>query len=86
MERGQGRPGGVLTPTAQSNPGVNTEGGESSGSGSGPAVRYVDRVVQEILDTERTYVQDLRSIVQVSHTVPAQHSNSTNAVFEYWVM
>ncbi|XP_067097878.1 pleckstrin homology domain-containing family G member 1 [Osmerus mordax] len=62
--RGQGRPGGGLTPTAQSNPGVNTEGGESSGSGSGPAVRYVDRVVQEILDTERTYVQDLRSIVQ----------------------
>lgn len=26
---------------------------------------YVDRVVQEILDTERTYVQDLRSIVEV---------------------
>ncbi|KAK6297589.1 hypothetical protein J4Q44_G00321720 [Coregonus suidteri] len=27
-------------------------------------VQYVDRVVQEILDTERTYVQDLHSIVQ----------------------
>ncbi|KAL4661000.1 pleckstrin homology domain-containing family G member 1 [Arapaima gigas] len=30
----------------------------------GPKPQYVDRVVQEILDTERTYVQDLRSIVQ----------------------
>ncbi|KAG5277180.1 hypothetical protein AALO_G00114500 [Alosa alosa] len=30
----------------------------------GPKVVYVDRVVQEILDTERTYVQDLRSIAQ----------------------
>ncbi|KAL0967744.1 hypothetical protein UPYG_G00256340 [Umbra pygmaea] len=30
----------------------------------GPRIQYVDRVVQEILDTERTYVQDLRSIVQ----------------------
>lgn len=32
---------------------------------TGPKLQYVDRVVQEILDTERTYVQDLRSIVQV---------------------
>ncbi|KAI1897674.1 hypothetical protein AGOR_G00085700 [Albula goreensis] len=31
---------------------------------AGPKLQYVDRVVQEILDTERTYVQDLRSIVQ----------------------
>uniref|UniRef100_A0AAY4BQQ2 Pleckstrin homology domain-containing family G member 1 n=1 Tax=Denticeps clupeoides TaxID=299321 RepID=A0AAY4BQQ2_9TELE len=30
----------------------------------GVKVAYVDRVVQEILDTERTYVEDLRSIVQ----------------------
>ncbi|XP_033874774.3 pleckstrin homology domain-containing family G member 1-like isoform X2 [Acipenser ruthenus] len=29
-----------------------------------PKLLYVDRVVQEILDTERTYVQDLQSIVQ----------------------
>lgn len=28
-------------------------------------VAYVDHVVQEILETERTYVQDLQSIVQV---------------------
>ncbi|KAJ8355623.1 hypothetical protein SKAU_G00184170 [Synaphobranchus kaupii] len=31
---------------------------------TGPKLQYVDRVVQEILDTERTYVQDLSSIVQ----------------------
>ncbi|XP_066555932.1 pleckstrin homology domain-containing family G member 1 isoform X2 [Amia ocellicauda] len=31
---------------------------------AGPKLLYVDRVVQEILDTERTYVQDLKSIVQ----------------------
>ncbi|XP_063164840.1 pleckstrin homology domain-containing family G member 1 isoform X1 [Candoia aspera] len=29
-----------------------------------PKLLYVDRVVQEILETERTYVQDLRSIVE----------------------
>ncbi|XP_043946609.1 pleckstrin homology domain-containing family G member 1 isoform X2 [Protopterus annectens] len=29
-----------------------------------PKLSYVDRVVQEILQTERTYVQDLKSIVQ----------------------
>ncbi|XP_057184150.1 pleckstrin homology domain-containing family G member 1 [Triplophysa rosa] len=33
-------------------------------SPEGRKVQYVDRVVQEILDTEKTYVQDLRSIVQ----------------------
>ncbi|NAV92072.1 hypothetical protein FGF77_23975 [Salmonella sp. gx-f7] len=30
----------------------------------------MDRVVQEIMDTERTYVQDLRSIVEVRNTRP----------------
>lgn len=30
-----------------------------------PKLMYVDRVVQEILQTERTYVQDLKSIVEV---------------------
>lgn len=30
-----------------------------------PKLLYVDRVVQEILETERTYVQDLKSIVKV---------------------
>ncbi|KAA0706746.1 Pleckstrin -like proteiny domain-containing family G member 1 [Triplophysa tibetana] len=33
-------------------------------SPEGRKVQYVDRVVQEILDTEKTYVQDLCSIVQ----------------------
>lgn len=31
-----------------------------------PKLLYVDRVVQEILETERTYVQDLKSIMEVS--------------------
>lgn len=35
-------------------------------SDSSPKLLYVDRVVQEILETERTYVQDLKSIVEVS--------------------
>nr|XP_029504007.1 pleckstrin homology domain-containing family G member 1-like [Oncorhynchus nerka] len=43
-------------------PQSDTETGERSTPG--PRVQYVDRVVQEILDTESTYVQDLRSIVQ----------------------
>lgn len=30
-----------------------------------PKLLYVDRVVQEILETERMYVQDLKSIVEV---------------------
>lgn len=38
---------------------------EPAAEPTGPKLQYVDRVVQEILDTERTYVQDLRSIVQV---------------------
>ncbi|XP_067302885.1 pleckstrin homology domain-containing family G member 1 isoform X2 [Pseudorasbora parva] len=33
-------------------------------SPEGRKVQYVDRVVEEILETEKTYVQDLRSIVQ----------------------
>ncbi|XP_048841644.1 pleckstrin homology domain-containing family G member 1 isoform X2 [Brienomyrus brachyistius] len=37
---------------------------EPAAEPTGPKLQYVDRVVQEILDTERTYVQDLRSIVQ----------------------
>ena len=34
-------------------------------SATSPKLLYVDRVVQEILETERTYVQDLKSIVEV---------------------
>ncbi|XP_053448201.1 pleckstrin homology domain-containing family G member 1 isoform X2 [Nycticebus coucang] len=33
-------------------------------SAPSPKLLYVDRVVQEILETERTYVQDLKSIVE----------------------
>ncbi|KAL1770328.1 pleckstrin-likey domain-containing family G member 1 [Sigmodon hispidus] len=33
-------------------------------SDTSPKLPYVDRVVQEILETERTYVQDLKSIVE----------------------
>ncbi|XP_036405384.1 pleckstrin homology domain-containing family G member 1 isoform X1 [Megalops cyprinoides] len=47
--KAEGKDSPVTTPTA---------------TPTGPKLQYVDRVVQEILDTERTYVQDLRSIVQ----------------------
>lgn len=50
--------------------------GEASGaaktnaeSATSPKLLYVDRVVQEILETERTYVQDLKSIVEVRQTI-----------------
>ncbi|KAJ8009587.1 hypothetical protein DPEC_G00090420 [Dallia pectoralis] len=43
-------------------PQSDTEAEEKNSTG--PRLQYVDRVVQEIMDTERTYVQDLRSIVQ----------------------
>ncbi|XP_029965686.1 pleckstrin homology domain-containing family G member 1 isoform X1 [Salarias fasciatus] len=42
---------------------LTPDGGQRMSEGQGPRT-YVDRVVQEILDTERTYVQDLRSIVE----------------------
>uniref|UniRef100_A0A8C8DNI6 Pleckstrin homology and RhoGEF domain containing G1 n=1 Tax=Oryzias sinensis TaxID=183150 RepID=A0A8C8DNI6_9TELE len=49
--------------TEHSEPEMSPEGGERTGQVQGPKT-YVDRVVQEILDTERTYVQDLRIIVE----------------------
>ncbi|XP_013865444.1 pleckstrin homology domain-containing family G member 1, partial [Austrofundulus limnaeus] len=49
--------------TEHSEPGQSPEGGGRTGPVQGPRT-YVDRVVQEIMDTERTYVQDLRSIVE----------------------
>ncbi|XP_029281190.1 pleckstrin homology domain-containing family G member 1 isoform X2 [Cottoperca gobio] len=61
--RGQGTQGGGQTLTEHSEPEVSPDGGERTGPVQGPRT-YVDRVVQEILDTERTYVQDLRSIVE----------------------
>lgn len=59
-----GRQSGGQTLTEHSEPEVGPDGpGERTGPVQGPRT-YVDRVVQEILDTERTYVQDLRSIVE----------------------
>lgn len=63
--RGQGRQGKGQIPTEHSEPEQSPEGGEQTVQG--PRT-YVDRVVQEILDTERTYVQDLQSIVEVRNT------------------
>ncbi|XP_068433160.1 pleckstrin homology domain-containing family G member 1 isoform X2 [Clinocottus analis] len=63
VEAGRGQSGGP-TLTEHSEPEVGPDGpGERTGQVQGPRT-YVDRVVQEILDTERTYVQDLRSIVE----------------------
>ncbi|XP_052025599.1 pleckstrin homology domain-containing family G member 1 [Apodemus sylvaticus] len=45
---------------------VDTNGAPQTAADSttSPKLLYVDRVVQEILETERTYVQDLKSIVE----------------------
>ncbi|KAM9355666.1 pleckstrin homology domain-containing family G member 1 isoform 1-T2 [Pholidichthys leucotaenia] len=59
----RGRPGSEQTATENSEAELSLEGGERTSQVQGPRT-YVDRVVQEILDTERTYVQDLRSIVE----------------------
>ncbi|KAI3364694.1 hypothetical protein L3Q82_011472 [Scortum barcoo] len=37
-----------------------------------PQLTYLDRVVMEIIETERMYVRDLRMIVEVSHMVKSQ--------------
>ncbi|XP_077567310.1 pleckstrin homology domain-containing family G member 1 isoform X2 [Stigmatopora nigra] len=52
------------TPTDHSEPELDLDRGEERISQVQGPRTYVDRVVQEILDTERTYVQDLRSIVE----------------------
>ncbi|XP_035377654.1 pleckstrin homology domain-containing family G member 1-like [Electrophorus electricus] len=44
---------------------TNQEDADGGHPGEGRKVPYVDRVVQEILETEKTYVQDLQSIVQL---------------------
>ena len=41
-----------------------------------PELSYVDRVVMEIIETERMYVRDLRSIVEVSGRGHAAHTHS----------
>lgn len=68
--KGQGRQNSAQT--EHSEPELGPDGGERKGPGQGPR-SYVDRVVQEILDTERTYVQDLRSIVEVRNCQPQSY-------------
>uniref|UniRef100_A0A8C8H2K6 DH domain-containing protein n=1 Tax=Oncorhynchus tshawytscha TaxID=74940 RepID=A0A8C8H2K6_ONCTS len=53
---------GTVRQVSAQTPLPDTKAGERSSPG--PRVQYVDRVVQEIMDTERTYVLDLQSIVQ----------------------
>lgn len=65
MGSGQGRQSSGKTPTEHPEVELSPEGGERTVQG--PRT-YVDRVVQEILDTERTYVQDLQSIVEVRNS------------------
>ncbi|XP_051736582.1 pleckstrin homology domain-containing family G member 1 isoform X2 [Ctenopharyngodon idella] len=50
--------------TGRQTPTPTNEGDADIQSPEGRKVQYVDRVVEEILETEKTYVQDLRSIVQ----------------------
>lgn len=61
---GKNGEGGRPTATEHSQPKLSPDGQEKMSQVQGPRT-YVDRVVQEILDTERTYVQDLCSIVEV---------------------
>ncbi|XP_028252921.1 pleckstrin homology domain-containing family G member 1 isoform X2 [Parambassis ranga] len=61
--RGQGRQVSGQTAVEHSGLKLSPEGEERTSQVQGPRT-YVDRVVQEILDTERTYVQDLCSIVE----------------------
>lgn len=61
--RVSGRHGSEQNVAEQSETEVGPDAGEQRPI-QGPKT-YVDRVVQEILDTERTYVQDLQSIVEV---------------------
>lgn len=41
-----------------------------------PQLTYLDRVVMELIETERTYVRDLRMIVEASHMTPTLESLS----------
>lgn len=48
------------------NPHVHTSPVVTDAMAPNPKLTYVDRVVMEIIETERMYVKDLRSIVEVS--------------------
>ncbi|XP_031535818.2 pleckstrin homology domain-containing family G member 1 isoform X1 [Vicugna pacos] len=56
--------GGDRQPRAQRRAEANAATKTGAESATSPKLLYVDRVVQEILETERTYVQDLKSIVE----------------------
>uniref|UniRef100_A0A452RIX8 Pleckstrin homology and RhoGEF domain containing G1 n=1 Tax=Ursus americanus TaxID=9643 RepID=A0A452RIX8_URSAM len=56
--------GGHIQPRAQRRMEANGPGRPGAEPATSPKLLYVDRVVQEILETERTYVQDLKSIVE----------------------
>uniref|UniRef100_A0A673T986 Pleckstrin homology and RhoGEF domain containing G1 n=1 Tax=Suricata suricatta TaxID=37032 RepID=A0A673T986_SURSU len=56
--------GGERQPLAQRRMESSGAAQPGAGSATSPKLLYVDRVVQEILETERTYVQDLKSIVE----------------------
>ncbi|XP_038382247.1 pleckstrin homology domain-containing family G member 1 isoform X1 [Canis lupus familiaris] len=56
--------GGDRQPRAQRRMEANGATRAGAESATSPKLLYVDRVVQEILETERTYVQDLKSIVE----------------------
>ncbi|XP_043312750.1 pleckstrin homology domain-containing family G member 1 isoform X2 [Cervus canadensis] len=56
--------GGERQPRAQLRVEANAASKTGAESATSPKLLYVDRVVQEILETERTYVQDLKSIVE----------------------
>lgn len=43
-----------------------------------PQLTYLDRVVMEIIETERMYVRDLRMIVEVGHMI----SEVSHMIFE----
>ncbi|XP_032341052.1 pleckstrin homology domain-containing family G member 1 isoform X2 [Camelus ferus] len=55
---------GDRQPRAQRRVEANSATKMGAESATSPKLLYVDRVVQEILETERTYVQDLKSIVE----------------------
>ncbi|XP_030642100.1 pleckstrin homology domain-containing family G member 1 [Chanos chanos] len=61
LEEEEEEKAGRQTPKQTRRADINADGTQA---GEGRKVQYVDRVVQEILETEKTYVEDLKSIVQ----------------------
>lgn len=72
-ENGAGSPRGRRLPNNNSSSWLSVRGSLSpfnsrASVAPGHKLSYVGRVVREIVETERTYVQDLRSIVEVRLT------------------